>query len=302
MLCIKEITFCDYFYGFTLSLPPLGIYYVRHSQIKEGLLLGAYLDEMPIGIAITEFADSPLLTYLFVKEEFRGQGIGMGLIDAVLLYAKNKKLAGIQAQVVLQNEYGEIIDHILRKKGFEVYNTATIIRYSNDDACKKEWDIFMEKRGKRICNTLEERGFKTLNFAEAPTNVFNTLRTAIGSRFPSNLDPFRYIDNMSDRLVAEYSFVTLKEDEPVAFATVTTVDYRTLVFQQLSTNFRHQSNGAFLLPFAAFMGRFLTSDVYSKVSATVYDGNSRMKRLVHSFIGPLAESIKTQNVYHVKIG
>ena len=52
MLCIKEISFSDYLFSFTLSIPPLGIYYVRHSQLNEGLLLGTYLDEMPIGVAI----------------------------------------------------------------------------------------------------------------------------------------------------------------------------------------------------------------------------------------------------------
>ena len=302
MLCIKEISSYDYLFGFTLSIPPLGIYSVRHSLINKGFLLGAYLDEKPVGIAVVEFAERPLLTYLFVEEQFRGQGIGTQLLNTVLLYAKNKKLTGIQANVILQNEYGETVDHMLKKFGFEVLNTATIIRYSNDAKCKKEWDLFMEKRGKRICNALEERGFKTLSFAETPTKVFNTLRAAIGSKFPSNLDPFRFFENINDRLVAEYSFVTLKEDEPVAFVTVTTVDDKTLVFQQLSTTFKNQGNGAFLLPFAAFMEKFLAGDVYSKVSATVYDGNDRMKRLVHSFIGPLAESIKTQNVYHAKTG
>jgi GNAT superfamily N-acetyltransferase len=302
MFYIKEITFCDYISSFTLSIPPLGIYSVRHSLINEGLLLGAYFDGTPIGIAVAEFVEKPLLTYIFIEDSFRGQGIGTQLIDGVLNYAKSKKPTYIQANVILQNEFGKVVDHMLKKIGFEVLDTATIIRYANDEMCKKEWTLFMEKRGARICKTLKERGFITLSFAEASPNVFKTLRIAIGSEFPPNLDPFRYVNNINDRLVTEYSFITLKDDEPAAFVTVTTVDDKTLVFQHLSTTFKNQGNGAFLLPFAAFMEKFLTGDAYSKVSAVIYDRNDRMKRLVHSFIGQLAESIKTQNVYHIKLG
>ena len=138
MLCIKEISSYDYLFGFTLSIPPLGIYSVRHSLINKGFLLGAYLDEKPVGIAVVEFAERPLLTYLFVEEQFRGQGIGTQLINKVLSSAKSEKLAEVQACVVLQNEYGETADHMLRKLCFEVLNTATIIRYANDEKCKKE--------------------------------------------------------------------------------------------------------------------------------------------------------------------
>jgi hypothetical protein len=49
------------------------------------------------------------------------------------------------------------------------------------------------------------------------------------------------------------------------------------------------------------MERFLTGDAYGKFSAVIYEKNDRMQRLVRSFFGALADSIKTQNIYQLKI-
>jgi len=298
---IKEISFYDYLFHFALSLPPLGVYAVRHSQLQDGFLLGAFSGEVPIGIAVAECGQRPVLTYLFVHEDFRRQGIGMMLIREALNCAKSKMLSAMCANVVMQSEHGETVDRLLRKTGFEVSETATVIRYINDEKCKKEWAFFMDKRGTRICGALEKRGFQTVSFENTSAEVFYQLENVVKSEFPAYLDPFQFIENTQDRLVASYSFITVKSDKPAAFITATTVDDKTLVVQQLSTAFEYQGSGIFLLPFAAFMERFLTGDAYNKLSAVIYEKNDRMQRLIHSFLGALADSIKTQNVYQLKI-
>jgi len=50
------------------------------------------------------------------------------------------------------------------------------------------------------------------------------------------------------------------------------------------------------------MERVLTGTDYRKVSAVVFDKNHKMQKLIHSFIGALAESIKVQNHYEIKVG
>lgn len=302
MLCIKEITFYDYLFNFTVKLPPLGLYNVRHSQINEGVILGAFVDERLAGIAVIEFAHNPLLTYMFVTESYRGRGIGVQLVTAALSHVKDKSLLNLHTYLLLQNENAETFDHILKKTGFAGYDTATIIRYANDENCGRGWSSFMKKRGRRICDILEGRGFKTLSFNEASMQTFDKLKSSLGTQFPANLDPFNYIYNQVDRLVPDYSFITLKNDEPVAFGTVTTADDKSLVHQQTSTAFRYQGSGVFFLPLAAFMDRFLTGDNYNKASAMIFDSNDKMQRLVRSFIGPLAKSIKKQKFYRAKTG
>lgn len=297
MIGIQEITFSDYLMGSRLLLPPLGSYYVHQSFTKDGILLGALTGDQLVGIVVIEFTPQPLLTYVFVEEKYRRQSIGTQLIKVAMIHARGMSKEVIKACVISQIEYGYVTDHMLSKIGFEILDTATIIRYANDTSCSRGWTEFMEKRGKRVCQALIERGFKTLPFSEASSEIFDRLKASIGREFQSNLDPFSFINNQYDRLVPEYSFVTLKNGEPVAFATVTTVDDKTLVFQQLSTALNHRGSGAFLLPFVAFMERFLQGDAYSKVAASISDSNDRMQKVVHSFIGSLAESMKTQNNY-----
>lgn len=298
--CIKEMPYYDYLLGNELYFSTLADYFIRHSMSNDGVLLGAYINEAPVGIAVMEFDPWPVLTYLFVEKQFREKGIGIQLIKAALTLAKERGAAEITACVITENEYGKVVDNMMQKTGFEVADTSTIIRYANDERCRRTWDLFMEKRGGRICNTLVRRGFKTVPFCEVPSEILNELKYSIGREFPSNLDPFLYISDPNDRLVPEYSFVTLKGDKPVAFVTVTTADDKTIVFQQLSVAFRHQERGIFILPFAAFMERFLTGS-YSKVSAVVLDRNERMIRLVQGLIGALAESLKTQVIYKLTL-
>lgn len=297
---LKKISISEYLTGFSQILPPLGTYHVRHSLSKDGVLLGAYLDKEPVGIAVLEFALRPILSYVFVADRVRKNGIGTKLVQATCTLAKSKCVAEISANIITQNEHGLAIENILQKAGFNIALTARIVRYAQDEKCRRNWDIFLKERGERICSTLYRRGFRTLPFSEVSVEIMEELKTSMGRDFPANLNPLTYISNPHDRLVPEYSFMTMKNDEPVAFITVTTVDDKTLVFQQMSTAFRHQGSGLFLLPFAAFMDKFLTGQ-YNKVSAMVLDGNDRMKRLVMSFIGNMADSIKIQNTYTYKV-
>lgn len=296
---LKEISFFEYLAEFQQILPALGIYHVRHSLTTGGALLGAYLDQEPFGIAVLEFAPRPILNYVFVVDKLRKNGIGTKLVQASCALAESKCMVEISANVITQNEHGIAIERMLQKAGFEVAQTAKIIRYAKDEKCRRNWDIFLKERGERICSTLSRRGFRTLPFSEVSVEIMERLKTSIGRDFPSNLNPLTYISNPHDRLVPEYSFMALKNDEPAAFITVTTVDDKTLVFQQMSAAFRHQGSGLFLLPFAAFMEKFLTGS-YTKISGMIYDDNERMQSLIKNFIGAMAESIKIQNTYTYK--
>lgn len=114
------------------------------------------------------------------------QGIGTQLVKAALTHAGGKSVAEVETRVILQNEYGDVSDHMLRKTGFEVVDTATIIRYANNEKCSRSWAAFMKKKGDRICSALVGRGFKTLPFSEASSETFDRLKACIGRDFPAN--------------------------------------------------------------------------------------------------------------------
>ena len=298
---VKEESFYDYLIGSNMSLPPLGDYFVRHSLTRDGIIVGAHFEEKTVGIAVLEFIPNARITYVFVEEKFREQGIGTQLVKAALSQVGGKSVAEVETCVIMQNEYGEVTDRILTKTGFDMIDKATIIRYANNERCSRLWAEFMKEKGKRICSALTGRGFITLPFSEASSEIFSRLKASIGMDFDSDLDPFNYIPNQNDRFVPEYSFITLKDDHPVAFVINTTMDDKTLVLKQMSTALRYQGNGIFFLPFVAFMERFLEGGTYSKATAVISDKNDKMQKLIQSFMGSLAESIKTQNAYKCKL-
>lgn len=299
--CIKEIPDNDDFLCFELFLPALGAYHVRHSRSRDGIILGAYVEDRIIGVAVLDIIPEPRLTYVFVEETFRNQGIGVQLVRAALTAVRAKKAVAVEACVILQNEYGEVAARILERAGFEVTDTATILRFARGEHCRRKWSEFKNERGARICSIMERRGFKTLTFSEASSEILDRLKASIGSEFDSELDPFRYMSNQNDRFVPEYSFITVRNDEPAAFVKVVTTDGKSLVFQHLSVAMKYQGSGVFLLPYAAFMEKFLTGDTYNKVAALVYKGNEKMQKLVDSFIGSLTDSMKTQNIYQCNL-
>ena len=297
---VKEISFDEYRATLNIKIPFLGDYLVQRSEMNQGALLTVFYGEIAIGIAVMEFKRKPLLSYIFVEEGFRRQGIGKKLVTAAVNLTKDKGLADIEAKVVLQNEYGDVVNQLLQKNGFEIYDTSTIIRYGNSEKCNYEWNDFKEKRGNKIIKFLQCSGYNTISFSAASLENITALRAEIGQSFPSNLDPFDYISNKVDRLVPKYSFITLKNNIPVAFAILTTADEKTLVFQQLSTAYKYQGKGIFILPFAAFMESFLHEEVFLKMSAQIMNRNNRMKKLIDGFMSKMAESIKTQNIYRIR--
>lgn len=124
----------------------------------------------------------------------------------------------------------------------------------------------------------------------------------VKEEFPRELDPKLYIDNPVDRLIPELSFIALKNDIPVAYCISTTVDGKTIVFQQLSVALKYKKIGVFFLPFEAFMKQLFLQNIYNKVFYTVFDTNKEMRSLVDGFLNPLIESKKSQNFYIIVEG
>jgi GNAT superfamily N-acetyltransferase len=305
MVNIRQISLSDYFFKFSLDLPTLGKHLVHSTITQGGFLLGASTDpeaQHLVGIIAVRRSERPLIEYVFVEEAFRRQQIATKLIETATSLTKEEHCDAVFASVVLQNPFGDVLDHLLSKAGFGAFSSASIARFTTSDPNPhKEWDEFMKQRGGRICAGLARRGYHTLSFADADEKTISDLQIAVGKRFPSNLDPAKFLGNKEHRLVYDHSFITVKDGEPAAFVTATTLDDKSLTFQQLSAGFAYQGRGAFFLPLAAFIDKAISDQRYSMVSTTVSDNNSRMKVLLDGFLRPMAASVKTQNSYRKEL-
>lgn len=298
---IKELSLVEYLSEMSLTLPPLGSFLVHSTVRKGGLLLGAYLDgeasQQPAGLLALKLAKGASLEYVFVEERFRGQGIGSALLKAAVSLVRQRNLGRLKARAVLQNPWGDVYAHILEKTGFQAYDTASIFRFAMDTAAQKRWEAFMQQRGSRICQALRGRGFRTVSFAEAGEDVLQGFLKDTKGRFPAHLDPLTFLNNHEHKCVHDHSFLALKGDEPAAYSIVTTVDGKTLTFQQLSAAFKYQGSGAFLLPVAALVDKLFSAGQFKQMSAMIYDSNEQMNRLVEALVKPLATSVKKQVFY-----
>lgn len=238
------------------------------------------------------------IEYVFVSEQFRGQGIGTHLVEAAASVARQKEKPALKARTIVQDPFGGIYARMLEKAGFMPTDTASLVRFSDNPKTRQAWAEFMETRGRRICKKLEERGYRTISFAEADAELMQRFGEAVKTSFPFHLDPFLFLNNRDQRPVREFSFLTLKGEQPAAYSIVTTVDGKPMSFQQLSAAFQYQGSGAFLLPIAAFVEKwFNTAHPYTLVSAMIYDNNHSMARLIQGFLQPLPVNINTQRFY-----
>lgn len=285
-----------------LALPTLGKFWIRSAPRNDGVVLGAYLNgesaQRLVGIAVLRLKKWAAIEYIFVDEEFRGQGVGTQLVQTAASLAQERGKPVIKAPAIIQEPCGRIFAHLLEKVGFQAHDTASIFRFRNTYQARQAWAEFMERKGRRICKRLEERGFRTISFAEADAELMERFAQAVKTRFPANLNPYSFLDSHDHKVVRDFSFLALKGDDPAAYILLTTIDGKTLSAQQLSVSFQYQRSEAFLLPIAALAEKaFHSPHGYRLLSAMVYNSNSRMISLYQGFLQPLAVNVNTQYFY-----
>lgn len=302
-MIVKELSLLECLFELGFGLPPLGNFMVRSALKKDGTVLGACLNEGDtarcVGLAVVNSGKALTIDYVFVPEEYRGRGYGTKLVAAATTLAKEREAVGVRARAVMVDPSGEVFAQILERNGFEVYDRARLVSFADDDRTRTAWQEFVQDRAGRICAKLKDRGYWTVSFADASPEVLQHFQEDVKQHFPPHLNPNIFLNNREHRLAADHSFIALKGDECAAYTLVTTIDGKTLSFQQLSASRKHQRSGAFLLPVVATVETAFAKRQYKLMSAMVYDSNENMNRLVDGFIAPLATSIKTQRFYRL---
>ena len=298
---IKELPLVEYLTGLDFTLPPLGKFLVLSAVRREGVLLGAYLNEggkqKVVGLLALGFRKGANIEYLFVQDQFRRQGVGAALVAGAAAMAQHKEASVLRARALMGDSFGAAFARILEQAGFEVCDRANLIRVPLDARSKETWEEFMRRRGSRICKRLRDDGYWVVSFAEAGGDVLQRFQEDRKLHFPTHLDPNTFLNNREHRAVLDYSFIALKGQEPAAYSLVTTIDDSTLSFQHLAASFKYQGLGAFLLPIVAFAEKATAEGRFKVFSAMIYERNERMNRLVEKFLRPFATAVTEQRFY-----
>ncbi|MBV7272081.1 GNAT family N-acetyltransferase [Clostridium sp. PL3] len=306
---IREISFLTYILKCKTFSTPLSDYCIKNTVNGNGMsLLAAYADDENssiLGFCVLNKMNfkNISLDYLLVREENRRTGIGKKLLAAAINYAKEQGNVAVLARIII-NTKEEDLSFIIRNKlltnyGFQITRTSSIIR-CNLEKSKPIWYNFMKEKGEKLIARSKAKGFSVVSFAKAG-GLIDNLKKKIKDEFPRELNPTHFIDNPVDKLIPELSFIAVKNNIPVSYCIVTTVDGKALVFQQLSVALKYKRTGVFFLPFAAFMEQLFLQNSYHKVSYTVLDTNKEMIKLVNGFLDSFIESKKSQNFYMLLI-
>ena len=120
---------------------------------KGGRILIAYEESSAAGyLLISADKGTEFMSYVFTLPEFRGRGVMQALISEAFSDSY---------------EHAPELIHIFEKLGFEQKGTKYIFHCSGDDLWE-HWDAYMEKSGKRLCDTLRRQGYSTVALSGAP--------------------------------------------------------------------------------------------------------------------------------------
>lgn len=111
------------------------------------------------------------------------------------------------------------------------------------DRYRAEWLYFTRSKGSVRLRELAGLGYSTRSYADSDEAVRDELFSRMGTDFPSGLDP----RNLSNPILPQNSFVTLKSGRPVAFCILSSVDQgKTAVLDCLAVSDKHRGNQIYL--------------------------------------------------------
>ena len=115
-----------------LALPTLGKFWIRSAPRNDGVVLGAYLNgesaQRLVGIAVSRLKKWATIEYIFVDEEFRGQGVGTQLVQTAASLAQERGKPVIKAQIS-SRALRQDLCHLLEKVGLGPH--TRIFRFRN---------------------------------------------------------------------------------------------------------------------------------------------------------------------------
>lgn len=291
---IMEGSYMDYLFLFGEWRSAYADLSARNAE-KNGKIYLYFEDGRALGYLCTEnINETCRILYAYTLPEQRNRGIFTELLKTVKMEASQP----VRLNISETKDCFETVRHVLEKLQFQEESSCIIFSGKSEDF--KNWERYMEKKGRRLCDVLYEQGFSCTSFADADPALLKQLYDSGTNGFQNKLDVRPFLDNTNKCLDSEMSFMAVKNQVIAAYTLTRRPDQRSAVFEHISVHEDYLGSGCILLPFAATMEMFKKFGCRRAVYA-MYENNRHANAFRKKLLGRVTSSQKRSYNFIYKV-
>ena len=212
---------------------------------KDGRALYAYLDGEPAGyMFLGNDRGTELIHHTFTKPELRGRGV----MQALVRYAVDSAGSPIGTSLSDSHEFAPAVMHVMEKCGFERRNGRSVYLCDGDDMWER-WDAYMDKHGRRLCDTLRRQGFSTLTLDKASEDLLQQYRDAPDSEYKCQQN-HQHLILPGAEITPDISVICTHNGRLAAYVFAYMADRKSVIFKTLSSSAALHGSGVIMLAIA----------------------------------------------------
>lgn len=263
---------------------------------RAGRALYAFLDGEPAGyLLISDEHGGDFISYVFTVPDKRG----MGVMQTLIRYAADTAEKMIGTAFSDAREFAPALMHVMEKLGFEQCGSKYMFRCDGDDLWDR-WDAFMEKKGRKSCETLRRQGYSTVTLADASEELLEQYRQTPYNDYGNQLN-HQHLILPGAEITKDVSVMCTLNGRLAAYVFAYMPDRYSAIFKTLSSSAALQGGAAILLPlcesFAKVRGRGCTQFVFS-MDGVGGHANSFRNKVLSNVISKTSKRLSY--IYHKK--
>lgn len=233
--------------------------------------------------------------YIFVKEEFRHQGVAKDLIASAFAYCKRYRKI-FKIKIVFNNAEAEWLERIsieMKLLPISFQRIYILYRENFDSDAGKEW---VYKRMKLVVERFKSKGYFVDFFGNAPSEILNKLqhyfetKNTPGWEAPFDMNPFQI------NYDPDFSFICWKDNEPVSYICNERFG-DSLVTREMFCFRKYFSLGVSFLPLYNFADAMLQDSSVKRCSFLIFDQNTRAKLMMDRDYAKFLPTVTVQKIY-----
>lgn len=238
------------------------------------------------------------IQYLFVREEFRHQGVARDLLDSAFLYCKRYH-ATFMIRVLFNDTFAAALERYAICRGMQPATSQRLFILYRDRFYNEKVFFWIDHRLLPVATRFLDKGYVVTPFNEAPGEVLAKMKRYFNEKnvptweTPSDMNPFRH------RMDPDLSFLCWKDDDPVAYLCVERFGDSVVVNEHFCFR-KYFRSGVSIVPLARFAEEVRRDSSIRRISFIILDGNLQALRMLNRQYGNFDPKETLQKVFFIK--